>query len=287
MDSNEDIKKTIDETAKRHTQLELLKKVRVYETKRMDIDAVKENTFRRKYEYDEDYGTESFNKEVQKQKNKLVEIKKRKFKNCLIKFAIATTIIAGTVGTASYVKGYKKGFNNGKKVTTESIEKEYLKKNDLSTAPNIIVDKWADESISKFDEYIQKYSEQNANLVDHFESIKSGVYSDLKRSYDDYLETGSEESYQSFRKSAEQLESSLNSCVNDDSYDFDKSIFSYAVLVDPEGNFVDKNIDDKNLQIYIAEKFNDGEVYDQDVIIRDGVVYQKYNSNEYSKQFNK
>ena len=79
MDSNEDIKKTIDETAKRHTQLELLKKVRVYETKRMDIDAVKENTFRRKYEYDEDYGTESFNKEVQKQKNKLVEIKKRKF----------------------------------------------------------------------------------------------------------------------------------------------------------------------------------------------------------------
>ena len=55
MDSNEDIKKTIDETAKRHTQLELLKKVRVYETKRMDIDAVKENTFRRKYEYDEDY----------------------------------------------------------------------------------------------------------------------------------------------------------------------------------------------------------------------------------------
>ena len=58
MDSNEDIKKTIDETAKRHTQLELLKKVRVYETKRMDIDAVKENTFRRKYEYDEDYGTE-------------------------------------------------------------------------------------------------------------------------------------------------------------------------------------------------------------------------------------
>ena len=238
MDSNEDIKKTIDETAKRHTQLELLKKVRVYETKRMDIDAVKENTFRRKYEYDEDYGTESFNKEVQKQKNKLVEIKKRKFKNCLIKFAIATTIIAGTVGTASYVKDYKKGFNNGKKVTTESIEKEYLKKNDLSTAPNIIVDKWADESISKFDEYIQKYSEQNANLVDRFESIKSGVYSDLKRSYDDYLETGSEESYQSFRKSAEQLESSLNSCVNDDSYDFDKSIFSYAVLVDPEGKII-------------------------------------------------
>ena len=162
-----------------------------------------------------------------------------------------------------------------------------MKKNDLSTAPNIIVDKWADASISKFDEYIQKYSEQNANLVDRFESIKSGVYSDLKRSYDDYLETGSEESYQSFRKSAEQLESSLNSCVNDDSYDFDKSIFSYAVLVDPEGNLVDKNIDDKNLQIYIAEKFNDGEVYDQDVIIRDGVVYQKYNSNEYSKQFNK
>ena len=168
MDSNEYIKKTIDETAKRHTQLELLKKVRVYETKRMDIDAVKENTFRRKYEYDEDYGTESFNKEVQKQKNKLVEIKKRKFKNCLIKFAIATTIIAGTVGTASYVKGYKKGFNNGKKVTTESIEKEYLKKNDLSTAPNIIVDKWADASISKFDEYIQNKFIDGVDIITYF-----------------------------------------------------------------------------------------------------------------------
>ena len=229
----------------------------------------------RRNDYIDDYGTDSYKKEAKKKR-----IRKRKFK----RFIINSTILA-LVATGTGIVSYNKGIENGKKDATISIEKEHLRKNDLSSAPNIIVDKWADASISRFDKYVQNYSEQNANLVDRFESIKSGVYSDLKRSYDDYLETGSEESYQSFRKDAEQLESSLNSCVNDNSYDFDKSIFAYAVLVNNDGVVIDENSDDKTLEIYVAEKFDTEDSYQEDAIVHNGIVYQKYKTDEYAKHF--
>ena len=230
----------------------------------------------RRNDYIDVYGTDSYKKEVRREK-----IRKRKFK----RFIINSTILA-LAATGTGIVSYNKGVENGKKEATISIEKEHLRENDLSTAPNVILDKWADASLNRYYEYARGVAEEgNNNPIIKFENIKTNEYSQMKSAYQDYLETGSNESYMDFRNGAYRLQAALNSAVSDNSFDFDNSVFAYAVLVNNEGVIIDGNSDDRTLEIYVAEKFNTEDSYETDSIVHNGVVYQKYQTDEYAKHF--
>ena len=227
-------------------------------------------------DYIDDYGTDSYKKEVIRER-----IRKRGFKKFVINSTILTLLATGT-GIVSY----NKGVENGKKDAIVSIEKEHLRENDLSTAPNIILNKWADVSLDKYYEYAKGVAEEgNNNPIIKFENMKNNEYSQMKSAYQDYLETGSNASYMNFRNDAYRLQAALNSGVSDNSFDFNNSVFAYAVLVNNEGVIIDGNSDDETLDIYVAEKFNTEDSYETDSIVHNGVVYQKYQTDEYAKHF--
>lgn len=283
----------------------LEKKKKKFLEKIEDKERISENRANKQFEYkdnfEEDYGTNSYNEELKNDKNKNKQRKfvKRNFKKFLLETLIASLIMSAGMGIA-YKFGYKSGYKKGENNKKNELEKEHLRNYEISNAPDVLLIEWANKSMNEKAKFANMAEEKfgNTMAVDNFEIIKSGVYSDMMQNYYEYKDTKSEDAYNNyeykdtesedaynnFRANAEILELELND--NDDSYLFRNSVFAYSILVGPDGKVIEGDPVDDNFEIYVAEGFGNNS-FSEDSMIYDGVIYKKYDGEEYNKKFTK
>ena len=250
-----------------------------------------------KYGFENEYCTDSLKKERSEQhrnentKRTCKQIKKKKFKNTIIspelkrrikKIAIGTSIIGIGIGAiAGFEKTYELGVNNGKSELLQEVSKTQLVRYNLNTAPAKIIECWADAEIGKFDQATQN----NDSLREMFNSILENEYGNVKRAYCDYIETGSEYDRQQLVQSAETLQNKLKSIVHNRDFSFKNSKFAYALLRDSDGNFIDYETLDPNLEVYEAVGLNVDGSFESGDVLYDGAFYRKYDNNSSIQSF--
>lgn len=151
----------------------------------------------------------------------------------------------------------------------------------MNTAPAKIIECWADAEIGKFDQATQN----NDSLREMFNSILENEYGNVKRAYCDYIETGSEYDRQQLVQSAETLQNKLKSVVHNRDFSFKNSKFAYALLRDPDGNFIDYETLDPNLEVYEAVGLNVDGSFESGDVLYDGAFYRKYDNNSSIQSF--
>lgn len=262
-----------------------------------DKESVWERSDELKYEFENVYGTDSFKKEVSNQyrnenaKRACKQIKNKKFKNTKIssefkkrikQFAVGVSLIGAVVGTGfGFEKTYELGAKNGKNELLQEVSKTQLVRYNLNTAPAKIIECWADAEIGKFDQATQN----NDSLREMFNSILENEYGNVKRAYCDYIETGSEYDRQQLVQSAETLQNKLKSIVHNRDFSFKNSKFAYALLRDSDGNFIDYETLDPNLEVYEAVGLNVDGNFESGDVLYDGAFYRKYDNNSSIQSF--
>lgn len=262
-----------------------------------DKESVWERSDELKYEFENVYGTDSFKKEVSNQyrnenaKIACKQIKNKKFKNTKIssefkkrikQFAVGVSLIGAVVGTGfGFEKTYELGAKNGKNELLQEVSKTQLVRYNLNTAPAKIIECWADAEIGKFDQATQN----NDSLREMFNSILENEYGNVKRAYCDYIETGSEYDRQQLVQSAETLQNKLKSIVHNRDFSFKNSKFAYALLRDSDGNFIDYETLDPNLEVYEAVGLNVDGSFESGDVLYDGAFYRKYDNNSSIQSF--
>ena len=262
-----------------------------------DRESVWERSDEIKYGFENEYCTDSLKKERSEQhrnentKRACKQIKKKEFKNTIIspelkrrikKIAIGTSIIGIGIGAiAGFEKTYELGVNNGKSELLQEVSKTQLVRYNLNTAPAKIIECWADAEIGKFDQATQN----NDSLREMFNSILENEYGNVKRAYCDYIETGSEYDRQQLVQSAETLQNKLKSIVHNRDFSFKNSKFAYALLRDSDGNFIDYETLDPNLEVYEAVGLNVDGSFESGDVLYDGAFYRKYDNNSSIQSF--
>ena len=262
-----------------------------------DKESVWKRSDELKYEFENVYGTDSFKKEVSNQyrnenaKRACKQIKNKKFKNTKIssefkkrikQFAVGVSLIGAVVGTGfGFEKTYELGAKNGKNELLQEVSKTQLVRYNLNTAPAKIIECWADAEIGKFDQATQN----NDSLREMFNSILENEYGNVKRAYCDYIETGSEYDRQQLVQSAETLQNKLKSIVHNRDFSFKNSKFAYALLRDSDGNFIDYETLDPNLEVYEAVGLNVDGSFESGDVLYDGAFYRKYDNNSSIQSF--
>ena len=250
-----------------------------------------------KYGFENEYCTDNLKKEVSKQhrnenaKRTCKQIKNKKFKNTKIssefkkrikQFAVGVSLIGAVVGTGfGFEKTYELGAKNGKNELLQEVSKTQLVRYNLNTAPAKIIECWADAEIGKFDQATQN----NDSLREMFNSILENEYGNVKRAYCDYIETGSEYDRQQLVQSAETLQNKLKSIVHNRDFSFKNSKFAYALLRDSDGNFIDYETLDPNLEVYEAVGLNVDGSFESGDVLYDGAFYRKYDNNSSIQSF--
>ena len=151
----------------------------------------------------------------------------------------------------------------------------------MNTAPAKIIECWADAEIGKFDQATQN----NDSLREMFNSILENEYGNVKRAYCDYIETGSEYDRQQLVQSAETLQNKFKNSIHNGDYSFKGSKFAYALLRDPDGNFIDYETLDPNLEVYEAVGLNVDNSFEPGDVLYEGAFYRKYDDNSSIQNF--
>ena len=295
--SNEEFEKTIKEyNEQKNEQLER-DTLNNFHKKNNDRESVWKRSDEIKYGFENEYCTDSLKKERSEQhrnentKRACKQIKKKKFKNTIIspelktrikKIAIGTSIIGIGIGAiAGFEKIYELGVNNGKSELLQEVSKTQLVRYNLNTAPSKLIDSWADAEIGKFDQATQN----NDSLRDVFNSILENEYGNVKSAYYEYIETGSENDREKLVQSAETLQNKFKNSIHNGDYSFKGSKFAYALLRDSDGNFIDYETLDPNLEVYEAVGLHVDGSFESGDVLYEGAFYRKYDNNSSIQSF--
>lgn len=303
--SNEELENEKEEYFRHKAELEEKNVLNNFHKKISDKEQVWDKSFERRFEhsdseninYGEDYFTNNFAKEVKQQrknenaKRTCKQIKKKEFKNTIIspelkrrikKIAIGTSIIGVGIGTGfEFEKTYELGVNNGKNELLQEVSKTQLVRYNLDTAPSKLIESWADAEIGKFDQATQN----NDSLRDVFNSILENEYGNVKSAYYEYIETGSENDREKLVQSAETLQNKFKNSIHNGDYSFKGSKFAYALLRNPDGNFIDYETLDPNLEVYEAVGLNVDNSFEPGDVLYEGAFYRKYNDSSSIQNF--
>ena len=238
--SNEELENLRREYFKRRDELNKEKMLRnlhkKYEDKEYSWNKSDEERFGygdiENLDYTDEYCSDSYNEEIKNQqvfetpKSVNKQIKMRNFKNTKISantkknisnMIITTALIAALVGAGFAIeKTYNSGKDYGKKETVTTISQSLLTRYNLDTAPSKFIDSWADAEISK----LGSESKKNDELIDKFNSVLENEYGDVKKYYNEYIETGSEYDRQELIQSAKNLQSKLKSVLPTTDFSF-------------------------------------------------------------------
>lgn len=295
--SNKELENTIKEYNDQKNEQVKRDTLKNFHKKIDDRESVWERSDEIKYGFENEYCTDSLKKERSEQhrnenaKRACKQIKNKKFKNTKIssefkkrikQFAVGVSLIGAVVGTGfGFEKTYELGVNNGKNELLQEVSKTQLVRYNLNTAPAKIIECWADAEIGKFDQATQN----NDSLREMFNSILENEYGNVKSAYYEYIETGSENDREKLVQSAETLQNKLKNSIHNGDYSFKGSKFAYALLRDPDGNFIDYETLDPNLEVYEAVGLNVDGSFESGDVLYDGVFYRKYDNNSSIQSF--
>lgn len=295
--SNKELENTIKEYNEQKNEQVKRDTLKNFHKKIDDRESVWERSDEIKYGFENEYCTDSLKKERSEQhrnenaKRACKQIKNKKFKNTKIssefkkrikQFAVGVSLIGAVVGTGlGFEKTYELGVNNGKNELLQEVSKTQLVRYNLNTAPAKIIECWADAEIGKFDQATQN----NDSLREMFNSILENEYGNVKSAYYEYIETGSENDREKLVQSAETLQNKLKNSIHNGDYSFKGSKFAYALLRDPDGNFIDYETLDPNLEVYEAVGLNVDGSFESGDVLYDGVFYRKYDNNSSIQSF--
>lgn len=295
--SNKELENTIKEYNEQKNEQVKRDTLKNFHKKIDDRESVWERSDEIKYGFENEYCTDSLKKERSEQhrnenaKRACKQIKNKKFKNTKIssefkkrikQFAVGVSLIGAVVGTGfGFEKTYELGVNNGKNELLQEVSKTQLVRYNLNTAPAKIIECWADAEIGKFDQATQN----NDSLREMFNSILENEYGNVKSAYYEYIETGSENDREKLVQSAETLQNKLKNSIHNGDYSFKNSKFAYALLRDPDGNFIDYETLDPNLEVYEAVGLNVDGSFEPGDVLYEGAFYRKYDNNSSIQSF--
>lgn len=295
--SNEEFENEKEEYFRHKSELEEKNVLNNFHKKNADRESVWERSDEIKYGFENEYCTDNLKKERSDQhrnenaKRTCKQIKKKEFKNTIIspelkrrikKIAIGTSIIGVGIGAiAGFEKTYELGVNNGKSELLQEVSKTQLVKYSLNSAPSKLIESWADAEIGKFDQATQN----NDSLRDVFNSILENEYGNVKSAYYEYIETGSENDREKLVQSAETLQNKFKNSIHNGDYSFKGSKFAYALLRDSDGNFIDYETLDPNLEVYEAVGLNVDGSFESGDVLYEGAFYRKYDNNSSIQSF--
>lgn len=295
--SNEEFENEKEEYFRHKAELEEKNVLNNFHKKNADRESVWERSDEIKYGFENEYCTDNLKKERSDQhrnenaKRTCKQIKKKEFKNTIIspelkrrikKIAIGTSIIGVGIGAiAGFEKTYELGVNNGKSELLQEVSKTQLVKYSLNSAPSKLIESWADAEIGKFDQATQN----NDSLRDVFNSILENEYGNVKSAYYEYIETGSENDREKLVQSAETLQNKFKNSIHNGDYSFKGSKFAYALLRDSDGNFIDYETLDPNLEVYEAVGLNVDGSFESGDVLYEGAFYRKYDNNSSIQSF--
>lgn len=260
--------------------------------------AVKEKVWNKlseeRFEYKKEYCTENFNKEIKKEhetemiKNICKKIKKKHFKIKKIdskvkKEILVTTLSIAIISSLTLVgdKSYKAGRNSMEEELVSEISSKQLKRYNLDTAPSKLIESWADAEIMEFD----RVSQDDESLREKFNLVLENEYGNVKRCYYEYIETGSEDDRKKLIQSAEALMNKLKSIAHNRDFSFNSSKFAYAILRDSDGNFIDYETLEPNLEVYEAVGIDINGNFESGDVLYDGAFYRKYDNSSRIQTF--
>ena len=295
--SNKELENTIKEYNEQKNEQVKRDTLKNFHKKIDDIESVWKRSDEIKYGFENVYGTDSFKKEVSDQhrnenaKRACKQIKRKKFKSINIspelekrikQFAVGASLIGAVIGTGfGFEKAYELGVNNGKKEIIQEISEKQLVKYNLSNAPSKLIESWADAKMTQLD----RLTQNNESLREVFNSILENEYGHVKSDYYEYIETGSENDREKLVQSAETLQNKLKYSIHTGDYSFKNSKFAYALLRDPDGNFIDYETLDPNLEVYEVVGFNIDDSFEPEDVLYDGVLYRKYDESSSVQSF--
>ena len=295
--SNEEFENEKEEYFRHKAELEEKNVLNNFHKKNADRESVWERSDEIKYGFENEYCTDNLKKERSDQhrnenaKRACKQIKNKKFKNTIIspelkrrikKIAIGTSIIGIGIGAiAGFEKTYELGVNNGKSELLQEVSKTQLVKYSLNSAPSKLIDSWADAKMTQLD----RLTQNNDSLRDVFNSILENEYGHVKRDYYEYIETGSENDREKLVQSAETLQNKFKNSIQNGDYSFKGSKFAYALLRDPDGNFLDYETLDPNLEVYEAVGLNVDGSFEPGDVLYEGAFYRKYNDSSSIQNF--
>lgn len=295
--SNEEFENEKEEYFRHKAELEEKNVLNNFHKKNADRESVWERSDEIKYGFENEYCTDNLKKERSDQhrnenaKRTCKQIKKKEFKNTIIspelkrrikKIAIGTSIIGVGIGAiAGFEKTYELGVNNGKSELLQEVSKTQLVKYSLNSAPSKLIDSWADAKMTQLD----RLTQNNDSLRDVFNSILENEYGNVKSAYYEYIETGSENDREKLVQSAETLQNKFKNSIHNGDYSFKGSKFAYALLRDPDGNFIDYETLDPNLEVYEAVGLNVDNSFEPGDVLYEGAFYRKYNNNSSIQSF--
>ena len=295
--SNKELENTIKEYNEQKNEQVKRDTLKNFHKKIDDRESVWKRSDEIKYGFENEYCTDSLKKERSEQhrnkntKRAYKQIKNKKFKNTKIssefkkrikQFAVGVSLIGAVVGTGfGFEKTYELGVNNGKNELLQEVSKTQLVKYSLNSAPSKLIESWADAEIGKFDQATQN----NDSLRDVFNSILENEYGNVKSAYYEYIETGSENDREKLVQSAETLQNKFKNSIHNGDYSFKNSKFAYALLRDPDGNFIDYETLDPNLEVYEAVGLNVDNSFEPGDVLYDGAFYRKYDNNSSIQSF--
>lgn len=295
--SNEEFENEKEEYFRHKAELEEKNVLNNFHKKNADRESVWERSDEIKYGFENEYCTDNLKKERSDQhrnenaKRTCKQIKKKEFKNTIIspelkrrikKIAIGTSIIGIGIGAiAGFEKTYELGVNNGKSELLQEVSKTQLVKYSLNSAPSKLIDSWADAKMTQLD----RLTQNNDSLRDVFNSILENEYGNVKSAYYEYIETGSENDREKLVQSAETLQNKFKNSIHNGDYSFKGSKFAYALLRDPDGNFIDYETLDPNLEVYEAVGLNVDGSFEPGDVLYEGAFYRKYNDSSSIQNF--
>ena len=295
--SNEEFENEKEEYFRHKAELEEKNVLNNFHKKNADRESVWERSDEIKYGFENEYCTDNLKKERSDQhrnenaKRACKQIKNKKFKNTIIspelkrrikKIAIGTSIIGIGIGAiAGFEKTYELGVNNGKSELLQEVSKTQLVKYSLNSAPSKLIDSWADAKMTQLD----RLTQNNDSLRDVFNSILENEYGNVKSAYYEYIETGSENDREKLVQSAETLQNKFKNSIQNGDYSFKGSKFAYALLRDPDGNFIDYETLDPNLEVYEAVGLNVDGSFEPGDVLYEGAFYRKYNDSSSIQNF--
>lgn len=295
--SNEEFENEKEEYFRHKAELEEKNVLNNFHKKNADRESVWERSDEIKYGFENEYCTDNLKKERSDQhrnenaKRTCKQIKKKKFKNTIIspelkrrikKIAIGTSIIGIGIGAiAGFEKTYELGVNNGKSELLQEVSKTQLVKYSLNSAPSKLIDSWADAKMTQLD----RLTQNNDSLRDVFNSILENEYGNVKSAYYEYIETGSENDREKLVQSAETLQNKFKNSIHNGDYSFKGSKFAYALLRDSDGNFIDYETLDPNLEVYEAVGLNVDGSFESGDVLYEGAFYRKYDNNSSIQSF--
>ena len=295
--SNEEFENEKEEYFRHKAELEEKNVLNNFHKKNADRESVWERSDEIKYGFENEYCTDNLKKERSDQhrnenaKRTCKQIKKKEFKNTIIspelkrrikKIAIGTSIIGVGIGAiAGFEKTYELGVNNGKSELLQEVSKTQLVKYSLNSAPSKLIDSWADAKMTQLD----RLTQNNDSLRDVFNSILENEYGNVKSAYYEYIETGTENDREKLVQSAETLQNKFKNSIHNGDYSFKGSKFAYALLRDPDGNFIDYETLDPNLEVYEAVGLNVDNSFEPGDVLYEGAFYRKYNNNSSIQSF--